>query len=154
MIAFEHGVRRKLLLGQFLWFALWVAITVTALFLHPDPSGHGTHTQLGLPPCPSVLVMGRPCPGCGLTTSWTATVHGDLGAAWRANPLGSLLYFGFTVSAFLSLYGFVRRARLDLSGKRFNQLAVALLVGYLAFGAYRFVTARDYSVGPMVVRGR
>lgn len=154
MISFDHGVPRKRLLGQLLWFALWMGVTVTAVFLHPDPSGHGTHTQLGLPPCPSMLVMGRPCPGCGLTTSWTATVHGELATAWHANPWGPALYLGFTVSALLALYGFVRRARLDLSGRLFNQLAVALLVGYLAFGAYRFVTAPADPAGPRVVRGR
>lgn len=154
MISFEAGVPRKLLIGQLLWFALWVAVTALAVWLRPDPSGHGTHTQVGLPPCPSVLIVGRPCPGCGLTTSWTATVHGDFAAAWRANPCGPALYLGFTLSALLAAYGFWRRARLDLSGKAFNQLAVVLLIGYLAFGAFRFVTAREYSAGPMMVQGR
>jgi hypothetical protein len=32
------------------------------LYLSPDPAGHGTHQQLGLPPCTIHFLTGRPCP--------------------------------------------------------------------------------------------
>ena len=146
MVRFEPEPSRRLLTGQLLWFGLWLAITALGLWLHPNPSGHGTHTQLGLPPCPSVLVMGRPCPGCGLTTSWANVLHGNLGAAWSANPFGPVLYVGFTLSAFLCLVGWCRRLRLDLTGRAFNNSALALMAVFLAFAVVRFFVTPEYSV--------
>ncbi|HET7482696.1 MAG TPA: DUF2752 domain-containing protein [Actinomycetota bacterium] len=40
--------------------------------------------------CPLRATTGIPCPLCGMTTSVTATVHGDIGAALAANPAGVL----------------------------------------------------------------
>src|SRR5438270_12571671 len=96
MALYESAEPRKRLSGQLMFFGVWLAITGFGAYLHPDPSGHGTHTQLGLPPCPSVLLFNRPCPGCGLTTSFTAFIHGDLASAFHAHPLGPLLYVGIT----------------------------------------------------------
>jgi hypothetical protein len=42
----------------------------------------------GGPPCPLRSITGIPCPFCGMTTSVTAAVHGHLGDALAANPLG------------------------------------------------------------------
>ncbi len=48
------------------------------------------HVQAGVP-CPLRTVTGIPCPLCGMTTSVSATVSGDVGAAIRANPVGPIL---------------------------------------------------------------
>ena len=40
--------------------------------------------------CPLRAATGIPCPLCGMTTSVTATVRGDFGAALAANPAGVL----------------------------------------------------------------
>ena len=42
-------------------------------------------------PCPLRTLTGIPCPLCGMTTSVTAAVHLDLGAAVVASPAGPLL---------------------------------------------------------------
>lgn len=59
----------------------------------PDgaPRSMATHTQLGLPPCNFVVLTGKPCPSCGMTTSFALLVRGDVGASLRANWVGTLL---------------------------------------------------------------
>lgn len=45
--------------------------------LRPDPSGVGTHRQLGLPDCLICLVTGKErCPSCGLTTGLAHLMRG------------------------------------------------------------------------------
>jgi len=73
-----------------------------ALSLTPDPSGYGTHRQLGLPACSYRVNTGRPCPHCGLTTSVCATFHGRLVLAFRSQPFGLLLA---GVLVLLALFG-------------------------------------------------
>jgi hypothetical protein len=68
-----------------------VAVFVIARSLRPDPSGMGTHRQLGLPPCMFYFATGMPCPTCGMTTSFSHLMHGDFAAAVRAHPLGAVL---------------------------------------------------------------
>jgi len=73
------------------WALALVVLLLVARRLDPDPRGFGTHTQLGLPPCAFLATTGRPCPTCGMTTSFAWFAQGDLASSWRANPAGSLL---------------------------------------------------------------
>ncbi len=74
-----------------------------AAWMEPDPSGMGTHRQLGLPPCSSVVLLGRPCPTCGMTTAFSNAVRGRFLAAFMAQPAGFLLAVATAVAAGLSL---------------------------------------------------
>lgn len=77
------------------WFALAtcaIAVLVTARVLVPDPHGHGTHMQLGLPPCGFMVYFGYPCPGCGMTTSFAHLARAEMVSAFVANPFGLLLF--------------------------------------------------------------
>lgn len=58
--------------------------------LEPDPRGLGTHRQLGLRSCAFLELTGRPCPTCGMTTSFAWATQGRLDRAWQANPAGCL----------------------------------------------------------------
>ena len=79
------------------WLLLIGAIVIVALSaaLNVRPEG-----RVGVPgvdqPLPGVCsfrrMTGQPCPGCGLTRSFISIAHGDLGAAWRFNPSGILLF--------------------------------------------------------------
>jgi len=60
-------------------------------WLTPRPEGHGTHQQLGLPPCMFLARTGYPCPSCGLTTSFAAMAHGQAGQAFAAHAAGPVL---------------------------------------------------------------
>jgi hypothetical protein len=138
---------RRALGGQMAVVGLWLGVVVTGSIVAPDRHGHGTHRQLGLPPCPSVLVFDRPCPGCGLTTSWTALLHGDFTLAFRAHPLGPILFGLFTVAALLSAWGVARTQKIRFEHAPLNQVTVGTVVCLIAFGAYRFATTPHFGVG-------
>jgi hypothetical protein len=59
----------------------------------PDgtPRTMATHTQLGMPPCNFVLMTNKPCPACGMTTSFALLVRGDVLASMRANWAGTII---------------------------------------------------------------
>jgi Protein of unknown function (DUF2752) len=65
-----------------------LGLLVLARKLEPDPRGFGTHTQLGLRPCSFLRTTGRPCPTCGMTTSFAWVARGQIDRSWRANPAG------------------------------------------------------------------
>jgi len=70
--------------------ALSIPLAVACL-LEPSSQHRGTHQQLGLPPCTFVVLFGRPCPACGMTTAWAHLVRGEWIEAFRANVGGTLL---------------------------------------------------------------
>lgn len=77
------------------WFsvaAASAAVLAIARALTPDPSGHGTHLQLGLPRCGFLLITGMPCPACGLTTAFAHMARGEIARAASANAFGVLLF--------------------------------------------------------------
>jgi len=108
------------------------------LYLTPDPAGHGTHQQLGLPPCTIYYLTGRPCPSCGLTTSVSAILHGQFGLAWRANPMGFLIVAAATAIAFNSLFALLWGRSVRIENTRFTLLLLGLLAIWLLHGAVRF----------------
>jgi len=65
-----------------------------SLWLRPDDRLYGTHEQLGFPPCASRVLLGIPCPSCGLTTSFAFMSHGHPVRAFQAHYLGPFLYVG------------------------------------------------------------
>ena len=71
-------------------FALLGPLIVAGV-LRPDDRGHGTHQQIGLPPCTLVVLFGVRCPTCGMTTSWANFVRGRPAEALRANLSGTVL---------------------------------------------------------------
>jgi hypothetical protein len=48
--------------------------------------------RLPLRLCPFWNVLGIPCPGCGMTRGFVAMGHGQIGEAWRCNPLSPALF--------------------------------------------------------------
>jgi hypothetical protein len=86
-------------LARAMLVAVVVALTgvfVAAFRIHPydeegNPRTMSTHTQLGMPPCNFVVLTGKPCPSCGMTTSFALLVRGDVLASMRANWVGSVI---------------------------------------------------------------
>lgn len=68
-----------------------LVLLALAAAVRPDPRGHGTHQQFGLPPCSFQMLFGRRCPTCGMTTAWACLVRGEPLPALRANVGGTVL---------------------------------------------------------------
>lgn len=145
MTLFEPEPEARRRIANCVPFGAWVGVTAIAAYLKPDVHGHGTHQQLGLPPCPSVLLFDRPCPGCGMTTSWTAFVHGDFATAFHAHPLGPATYLIFTLIAWSILVASLRGYRLVSEGAAFNRMLIAVCVIFIGFGAFRMATTPHYA---------
>jgi hypothetical protein len=143
MLRFEPAESQRQTFGQLLWFCGWLALTLFAIYLRPDPHHHGTHTQLGLPPCASVVLFGRPCPGCGMTTSITALAHGQIAASFEAHPFGPIMYVAYTLTAWAALWSRRKGLIMDANTKAMNTAIVVLLVLFLIYGAIRFATVSN-----------
>jgi len=141
---FEPVESRKQILWQPGVFLVWATITGIGRWLHADSAGHGTHQELGLPPCPTALFLNRPCPGCGLTTSWTALLHGQWSLAFHAHPLGPAMYALFTAAAFLGVYGTLTKQRLNIDSPSANRFFAACAFIFLGFGFTRMAVTTDY----------
>ncbi len=104
------------------WRAIAVAAGATAYLALVDPN-HG-----GYPPCPSYLLTGLYCPGCGGLRSVHALLHGDLATSLDRNPA---VLPGLVLLAVLAVL-WVRRGRPPLSvrpsaaGFRWALVGVAL----------------------------
>ncbi len=77
--------------------ALCASLLIAGARLEPRKSGYGTAQQLDVPSCSVLTNTGWPCPNCGLTTSVSATVHGELYLALRAQPFGVLMVLAAVV---------------------------------------------------------
>ena len=92
-----------------------LALLVTALMLQPDPSGVGSHRKLGLAPCSLMQSANLPCPSCGMTTSFTWFVRGNILASLYVQPMGTVLAFAAAATFWGGLYATV-------SGKPLHRL--------------------------------
>lgn len=85
--------------------ACCLAVLSGAGWLEPSAAGHGTHEQIGLPPCVWPLVFKIPCPTCGMTTAFAHAADGDLASAFQAQPFGLLLALGIAATFWVGVYG-------------------------------------------------
>ncbi|MCU0877039.1 MAG: DUF2752 domain-containing protein [Pirellulaceae bacterium] len=86
-----RGLRSWQRLVVLLTGVMLVGLLATAACLTPSSKGLGTHQQLGLPPCTIRVWYDLRCPSCGMTTSWSHMMRGQVLAAARANTGGAVL---------------------------------------------------------------
>ncbi len=72
------------------------AAIAVSVYLIPDARGHGTHEELGFPPCAMAELWGVPCPTCGVTTSFAHMARLEVGRAALVQPVGVI---GFALAA-------------------------------------------------------
>jgi hypothetical protein len=119
-----------------------LGLLAIAAMLEPSPLGHGTHQQLGLPPCTFWVLFGRPCPTCGMTTAWAHLVRGEWVDAGRANLGGALLGL-LAIAATPWLLGSAVRGDwlgVSPSGAAAAWIAITILLVTLIDWAFRLLT--------------
>ena len=87
----------------------WIAKAAT---LTPNAKGYGT-AEAFLPACSALTNSGYPCPSCGMTTSMSATMRGQVVLAWRAHPFGLVLMVIVVLVAVISAIECVLGRRLS-----------------------------------------
>jgi Protein of unknown function (DUF2752) len=124
-------------LGLFLLGILLLALLGVASWLNPDPTGMGTHLQLGLPNCTMNAFLGIPCPGCGMTTAWAHTLNGDLAKGVECNAAGVLLCL---LAAGLAPCAFVLALRGKASTYHWvSTVAITTLLAVVAISAVQWM---------------
>ena len=131
---FRHDTTRT---NRTVWLLLassGVGVMLTARALTPDPTGFGTHMQLGLPPCLFLHVTGLPCPACGLTTCFSLMAHGALREGFTCHPVGASGFLLLCAAIPTCVYAAVRGMALfeTLTRMRAVWCCAALCCGLLA----------------------
>ena len=79
-----------------------------ARWLSPDPSGVGTHQQLGMASCVVLDQFATPCPMCGMTTTFSLMAHLQPISALLNQPFGVVLFLLTVLMAVVGLAELVR----------------------------------------------
>jgi len=85
--------------------------------------------------CPSILLTGLPCPGCGLTRSALLLLNGDIAGSLRMNPM----------LAFIPPYFILRVCKKKAAAE--NYLIIVLIISFIVFG-WRIV--HSFGTEPLV----
>lgn len=141
----ETGLRRVGVSGRIGAAAIaagLLGLLLLSAWLTPDPAGHQTHTQLGLPVCGWVVRFNKPCPTCGMTTAFARAAHGQPGRAFLAQPFAALAVLATAAGFWASLH-------VAVTGSRIGEAVSAMLTGRVLWGlaatavaawAYKLVT--------------
>jgi len=119
-----------------------LAVLSVAAWLHADPNGHGTHTQLGLSQCAWAEYFDAPCATCGMTTSFAYAADGSWGASVLTQPFGALLVVLTSVVFWGSLHVSATGSRLGAAvGPLLSMRILMVAAGlFLAAWAYKWWT--------------
>jgi len=96
-----------------------------------------------VPICLFRYLTGLPCPGCGLTRSFSCILHGDFARAYDYHPFGYFLLPIFLLMASTLILPASRRSRMEnffrIHQSKLKLLYLTLIYGFIAFGAVRTV---------------
>ena len=128
-------------------FSGCIALVGVGIWLEPDPAGLGTHEQFGLPPCTMVMLVGYPCPTCGMTTAFAHAVRGELFSAFQAQPAGLAFALATIVAGGVSLSVLLTGRVWAVNWYRVPQSRVVLAVALIILAGW------GYKVGVGVLTG-
>ena len=126
-----------------------LGILAIAAYIKPDPSGVGSHTQLGFRACGFYQRMGYPCITCGMTTAFAHVVRGQFIRAFIVQPAGALGAMICAVTAVLAGYAFLtgrgQRAFAGLLNRLcVNWAAVLMIVVGVVLGSWGWTCVLTY----------
>lgn len=129
----------------FVYLICLVFLLFLSFQLSPSSEGHGTHRQLGLPPCGFLTVTGYPCPSCGLTTSFTHAARGEVLDSLKTQPFGTILFIAMILAGMLSVAGISRKIAVSyfLDSPLFEKLQVLLLLAFLLSWIYKIIVMQS-----------
>jgi hypothetical protein len=120
------------------------AALVIGILLTPSPDGMGTHTQLGIQPCGMWVIMHKPCPTCGVTTSFALASHGRFVESAVNQPFGLVVFVvmvaGLLVNAWAAIAG---RTWFPLATVR--RVSIIIIAGFIVLAvswAYKWSTVQ------------
>lgn len=104
---------------------IWIAILVFVLYIQV-----GRKVLYSF--CPSVVLTGFPCPGCGMTRAMFSILRGDFAVAWHFHP------FAYAILIFLGVFG-IRRYFLKKDIECMKKYLILLLSGMILFYVWRMI---------------
>ncbi|MBL7996375.1 DUF2752 domain-containing protein [bacterium] len=124
-----------------IYLSCLVLIIILSFELSPSPEGHGTHRQLGFPPCGFLTVTGYPCPSCGLTTSFSYLARGHGIKSLQTQPFGAVLFITLLAIGIIAVVGLVKRIPVSnfIESIVFERIQVLLLVLFLVSWIYKII---------------
>ncbi|MGF1634267.1 MAG: DUF2752 domain-containing protein [Phycisphaerae bacterium] len=109
-----------------------LAVLLIAAWLDPASDGTGTHIALGLNACAFKTGTGLPCISCGMTTSFSLFVRGNLLASLWVQPAGTGLALAACAAVWLGGYTAVTGRPVDELLRRANLPRLVLVfIGFL-----------------------
>ena len=116
--------------------------------------GGGLAAMTALPAygdCGFRYLSGAPCPGCGMTRSCSALLHGDLAASWRWHPAGIPLALAVAAVLGLAVHeGLTGRPTFRRPAERWATTAAVVFVAVLgALWILRVVVHPAWSPDPL-----
>lgn len=113
-----------------------------AAWLNPSTRGHGTHTQIGMPPCSWAIWFDKPCPTCGMTTAFSHAGEGHWVSSFLTQPAGAVLALMTATAFWLAAHSAVTGSRLGpMTLWLVRPRMVTLLgAGLIAAWVYKIVT--------------
>ena len=118
-----------------------IAIKLDPYLSDGSPRVLATHRQLGLPPCTFLEVTHVPCPACGMTTSFSLLIRGDVANSLRANWAGTLLAAFCLAVIPWGIYAVVRGRSLFVRSLEKASIGVVVMVLGLAMVRWVVVVA-------------
>lgn len=124
-------------------FLSTLGLLLLAWSLRPDPTGTGTHEQLGMAPCGFKLATGLPCITCGMTTSFAHAAEGNLLTSFTTQPGGLLLAILTAMACWVGLWAMISGMSLAALGQFLanRRVIIALAVTLVAAWGYTLVNA-------------
>ena len=128
-----------LAIGGMLALVFGIAIYVNPYNADGSARTMATHTTLGLPPCNFVVMTDKPCPSCGMTTSFALLVRGDVSASLNANWVGTTLAIGWAGLLVWCLASAVAAKLFFIPHGRGETILTVLVGGFLVLMLGRWV---------------